>query len=417
MQRELRIAFTGTALLVLALGIGRFVLTPLLPLMQADAGLNLVAGGWLASINMLGYLAGSLICALLPMRARPALRAALPVVAVATFGMGLTDAVPLWLALRFVAGVASAALMVHGIAWSMGQLRAAGRADLEGVAFSGTGAGIVATGLLVAGLRPLGATAAELWAGFGVLSIPIVFFIWRSLNATAAPTAAGAVRDTAAPSGPAWALAAMYGLLGFAYMIPAVYLPLIAGDQLHLPALREWFWPLFGAAAALATLALPRLPERIGNRTALAACCMSMLAGMLLSVAWPSIAGLCIGTVLVGSATMPVVVLTMREARLLAPRDPTRLIAALTTAFGIGQAASPLAGAWLAERTHGFGVPMLMAAATTAVALGFALVRAPARRTRRCPRQGSPARPRPTIRPVRGTVRSRWSSARRRAGR
>ena len=56
------VASIGLLALASAMGIGRFSLTPILPLMQHDAGLTLAQGGWLACANYLGYLAGALIC-------------------------------------------------------------------------------------------------------------------------------------------------------------------------------------------------------------------------------------------------------------------------------------------------------------------------------------------------------------------
>ena len=41
----------GICALVLTIGLARFAYTPLLPLMQAQAGLSDVAGGWLAATN------------------------------------------------------------------------------------------------------------------------------------------------------------------------------------------------------------------------------------------------------------------------------------------------------------------------------------------------------------------------------
>ncbi|MGA0032642.1 MAG: YbfB/YjiJ family MFS transporter, partial [Burkholderiales bacterium] len=64
----LRIAFAGMAALAVAMGIGRFAFTPLLPLMQDDAGLSVAAGGYLASANYLGYFLGSLLATRLNMR-------------------------------------------------------------------------------------------------------------------------------------------------------------------------------------------------------------------------------------------------------------------------------------------------------------------------------------------------------------
>ena len=50
------VAFAGLAALAVAMGIGRFAFTPILPMMQDDAGLSIADGGWLASANYAGYL-------------------------------------------------------------------------------------------------------------------------------------------------------------------------------------------------------------------------------------------------------------------------------------------------------------------------------------------------------------------------
>ncbi|HET7267737.1 MAG TPA: YbfB/YjiJ family MFS transporter [Oleiagrimonas sp.] len=381
MTRELRTALIGMTLLALALGIGRFVLTPLLPLMQADSGLGLVAGGWLASTNLLGYLLGALACALWSLRPRASLRAGAVAVVVATLGMGLTTNIDALLAWRFVAGVASAVLVVYGIAWSMARLRAGNHALLEHLVFSGTGIGIVVSGVTVAVLHPLGASSAELWAGLGVVTGALFGWMWRRMGESS-PTVTGkpsAPVQPTPPSGPAWPLLAMYGLLGFAYMIPASFLPLIAGNQLHLPALREWFWPLFGLATAASTLALRWLPARIDNRTVLAACAASMVAGMVLCIIGHSIVTLLLATILIGSACMPVVMYTMREAQRLAPRNHVRLVAALTATFGVGQAAGPVFAAWLAARSGSFNAALAVGAIIAAIAMLCMLVRSPRR--------------------------------------
>jgi hypothetical protein len=51
------------------------------------------------------------------------------------------------------------------------------------------------------------------------------------------------------------------------------------------------------------------------------------------------------------------------------------LIAALTTAFGVGQIIGPLTAAWLAARQHSFDLPLLLAALALTAASGLALVR------------------------------------------
>src|SRR4051812_39899313 len=55
-----RVALSGLVALAVGMGVGRFAFTPLLPLMQADSGLTLTEGSWLAFANYLGYLVGAL---------------------------------------------------------------------------------------------------------------------------------------------------------------------------------------------------------------------------------------------------------------------------------------------------------------------------------------------------------------------
>src|SRR5437868_12683032 len=82
--------WTGLSGLAVAMGIGRFAFTPLLPLMQQDAGVSLVQGSWLATANYAGYLAGAVICIAAPPAPARAIRWGLVAIAWFTFGMGLT---------------------------------------------------------------------------------------------------------------------------------------------------------------------------------------------------------------------------------------------------------------------------------------------------------------------------------------
>src|SRR5579859_348065 len=93
-------ASIGLLALASAMGIGRFSLTPILPLMQQDAGLTLAVGGWLATANYIGYLAGALVCILMTPRPAPAIRWGLVGVGLTTLLMGFSEWPALWLALR-----------------------------------------------------------------------------------------------------------------------------------------------------------------------------------------------------------------------------------------------------------------------------------------------------------------------------
>src|SRR5438552_7421436 len=142
---RIRVAFAGLAALAVAMGIGRFALTPLLPMMQQDAGLSLAQGGYLASANYLGYLAGALL-AMRPVRSDLAVRVSLVSIGVSTLAMGMTHGMAAWILWRTVAGMASAWALVHVSSWCLEQLTASGKPGLGGVVFSGVGWGMALAG-------------------------------------------------------------------------------------------------------------------------------------------------------------------------------------------------------------------------------------------------------------------------------
>ena len=147
----------GRVALARAIGIGRCSLTPILPLMQQDAGLALTVGGWRATGNYLGCLVGAPFCVALTPAPAPAIRWGLLSVGLFTLAMGLADGQPLSLAVRLPTGVASAFVLVGTSAWAMPILARYGGEEWSGHVFAGAGIGIAFAGLfgLAAGIRGL----------------------------------------------------------------------------------------------------------------------------------------------------------------------------------------------------------------------------------------------------------------------
>ena len=134
-----------------AVGIGRFIYTPILPPMAEGLHLTKGEAGLIASANFLGYLAGAVAAASPRFSSSPRawLLAALATSAATTAAMAWAYGLTAFLALRFLGGMASAFALVFASALVLERLAAAGRANLSALHFSGVGTGIVASALLI----------------------------------------------------------------------------------------------------------------------------------------------------------------------------------------------------------------------------------------------------------------------------
>lgn len=345
------LSLAGFIALAVAMGIGRFAFTPLLPMMQSDAGLDLAQGGWLASANYLGYLVGALMAARLPWSASIQLRAGLFLVFSTTMLMGITASWPSWLAWRFIAGVASAWVLVSTSSLCIPRLAAVGQPHRAGLVFAGVGFGVAIAGLLCMALSLAGALSSQAWlilGGVALIASIGARHLWQTEPPTASPTA-----PTSPPAAsskahqPAikgyWTLIVCYGLFGFGYILPATFLPAQAKLLVSDPALFGLAWPLFGLAAAISTLLTSRLAAVSQRRTLWAVAQLIMAAGVLLPVLWPSLVAIAIAAICIGGTFMVITMLGMQEAQAMGGASHARqLMAALTAAFAAGQLAGPI---------------------------------------------------------------------------
>ncbi|MGH8809326.1 MAG: YbfB/YjiJ family MFS transporter, partial [Noviherbaspirillum sp.] len=277
-------ALAGLAALAVAMGIGRFAFTPVLPMMLQDAGLSIASGGLLASANYLGYLVGALSAIAIRIRPERAIRAGLLAIGIVTLAMGLQLPFAAWLLLRLAAGVASAWVLISVSAWCLESLAGYQRPWLNSLVFAGVGTGIAAAGLLCIVLIQGGAGSPMAWTALGILSLAVLALIWRFFPPHASVAGDG---KRAGSSGFRWNAQAIrlvicYGVFGFGYIIPATFLPVMAKAALQGSPLFGWSWPVFGLAAAFSMLCVAALVRRVGNRRLWMTCHFIMAAGVVL---------------------------------------------------------------------------------------------------------------------------------------
>jgi predicted MFS family arabinose efflux permease len=367
------IAVAGLTALGVAMGIGRFAFTPILPMMQQDAAVSVGEGGWLASANYLGYLLGALSAVTLRVRATTAIRAGLVVIGLVTLGMGLAQSFAAWLVLRALAGVGSAWVLVFASAWALGKLSAAGRSVLRGTVFAGVGTGIAVAGVFCAALMQRSAGSAMAWRGLGVITLVGTMAIWRTLRTDHD----GSVKPSRRQTGHSYRwdfdsvrLVLCYGTFGFGYIIPATFLPAMARELVTDPLVFGWAWPIFGIAAAISTLVAAAGTRFVGNRRLWALSHLVMALGVSAPVVWPTIGGIMIAAFLVGGTFMVNTMGGMQEAQIVGGPRATSLMAVMTAAFATGQVGGPLLVTYAVGPHGDFSRPLLISCLLLVVSAG-----------------------------------------------
>lgn len=364
----LRITLAGFLALAIAMGIGRFAFTPLLPMMVNDRLVTIPEGGVLASVHFLGYWLGAMFAARLTVSPTRALFVSLLVIGAATLGMGLTENFTLWLILRFLCGVCSAVTLVIVANHAIRSLAATGQARLQGWIFSGVGAGIALAGLSALAMMAGGIGSASSWEILGAVSLATGVAVCL-LTGDAFPHTVSGAESRPLPRTPlAWSVIIAYGAAGIGYIIPATYLPVMAQAVVPTPLVFGWSWPVFGAAAFLSTLLSARLHTSFSNRQIWIVSQLVMAAGLLLPVLYPHIATVTAAGVCVGGTFMVITMAGMKEAhRIAATADVQRHIAALTASFATGQMIGPAIAGWIFAATSSFSSLLIITSIVLAV--------------------------------------------------
>ncbi|CAH1671989.1 MULTISPECIES: YbfB/YjiJ family MFS transporter [unclassified Chelatococcus] len=399
LRDAIMIATASAASLAVAMGIGRFAFTAVLPMMLHDGVVDLGGGSYLATANYLGYLAGAILCTALPRTSSRLLtviiRLSLIATALLTAGMAWPQ-VDLWGPFRFLSGVVSAVAFVLTSDWCVRELASRGKVHLASLMYTGPGLGITLSGLAAGGMVAAEWRASSAWLAFAALSTLIVICVWPAYRKSAAgaevttkpasisppnhsdlkqPHARQAQEpDRGSPFEMAF-FAISYGLAGFGYIVTATFLPVIARDALPGSAWIELFWPIFGTAVVIGCILGTRTPSWIDYRAGLIACYVVQAAGVALTLVWPSVTGFVVSSTLVGLPFTIISFLAVQEVRRLRPHHVARYVGFLTVTYGIGQIAGPPLVGLLVNRvgSASLGFAIALGVAASSLLLGALL--------------------------------------------
>jgi predicted MFS family arabinose efflux permease len=371
-----RFLLSGALLLAVAMGVGRFAYTPLLPVMEHDAGLTVGGAGTLASSNLLGYLIGAGL-AMAPFTHRRRLlivRCAIVAVVVTTALMA-ADSV-FWLLLRFLTGVASALVLV--LASSIVLERAAhhNQGSWPPLVFSGVGVGIAFSGVAVPVFVHMGGSRAA-WIGIACISAVAIGWTLRYFIDDARPAAP--VPSPIAQHLPkhrktfAW-LMAVYTAEAFAYIIPATFLAAIVSRIPSIARFADLEWVLVGLAAALATFPWIHAGARLGKARSLALALGIQAVGIVAPYLGGGVLPIVVAALTLGGTFMAITLFTTGLAREIFPLGTSAAISRLTVLYALGQMIGPSIATQIALRTGSYDVALLTAGTIACIAAVTTLI-------------------------------------------
>ena len=361
--------------LMMAMGIGRFALTPQMPHLLSEGQIDLTGAGLIAAANYLGYFVGAVdsIFARSHHHVRGRLYGGLWLCVLLTLASYWADGFWPHLVLRFGTGVASAWVLVMITSLSQPLAIAAGRPRLGALIFAGPGLGILLTGLLALGSNLMGQSSATLWLVYGLVALLMLLAILPFLPK---PTIAVTQATSAGNNGSIVHLCWIYFLYGLGYIIPATFLSQMANAQFKGAWQADLFWPCFGLAAALGVVVTSlRRKKPHTTRRWLMATLWLQAAGVfacLLGNSW----GLALGVLLCGAPFLACMQLVMARLREVAPHGYQRSTGLLTASFAIGQLSGPVLASVSSHLSGGLQ-PALVVAGAGLLLAGSVLINRP----------------------------------------
>lgn len=360
--------------LMMAMGIGRFALTPQMPHLLSEGQVDLTAAGLIAAANYLGYLLGAVdaMFAHRPQQVQRRLYGGLWLCVLLTLASFWANGFWSHLLLRFGTGVASAWVLVMITALSQPLAAAAGRPRLGALVFAGPGLGIFLTGLLALVSHLLQQTSATLWLIYAGVALLMLLAIVRILPQPGTHTPVASLNGNHSNRGIP-RLAAVYALYGVGYIIPATFLSQMANAQFHGQWQADLFWPCFGLGAAIGVL-LVSLRRHDPNTTRhwLTATLWLQALGVFACLLGSGY-GLALGVMLCGMPFLACMQLVMQRSRELAPHTTQRNAGLLTACFAVGQLSGPLLAALSSHFSGGLQPALVIAGSGLLIAGGLAL--------------------------------------------
>jgi len=375
-SKALAVASGGMIAMAAAMGIGRFVYTPILPFMEAALHITKAEAGLIATANFAGYLAGALLASW------PGIKGSrrfwcigmLAFSALPTGLMAATTSLEFFMVLRFTGGLASAFVLVFGSSLVLETLARHQRTALASLHFGGVGLGIALSAILVAQIDTQGYDWRSQWLACAITTLLAAGLVWllikpESEHHAASPASASAPQDGGSPGKAALtAHIFAYGLFGFGYVITATFISTMVRTEPAVQSLEPVIWLIVGLAGVPSVLIWTTIARHLGTAKGFALACLVEAIAVTVSVLGTGPVAMIVAAVFLGGTFMGITALGLIRAREFGSLDSRRLMALMTAAFGLGQMIGPSFAGYAFQFGNSFMFPSLTAATALLVA-------------------------------------------------
>ena len=352
---------TGIAALTIAVGIGRFSYTPILPYMISELNLTTTEAGLIASSNYLGYLLGSLIPIFpqFPKNIRSIFIYSIFISIISLFAMGLTNTFEVFILIRFIHGIFSAFVLILGTSLIVSHVQKKGKIFLGTAHFSGVGLGMALSAIVVSYLGFLNFTWDELWFSIGILAIMLSFQIIKFTPIQKAEVKYNLKSKNKTNLGFSL-ITISYGLYGFGYVAFGTFISTMSRLTPGIEKTEPYVWFVVGVTGIPSVFFWNWFGSKIGNDIGLFLANLILGLGVLFSVLINNEFGIFISCILFGLSFVPITSMCLLEGQERFSGSFIVSTAILTFSFSIGQMIGPYLSGLLTDYYNSFFFSMII---------------------------------------------------------
>ena len=328
--------------------------------MKADLNISYGLAGWLGTINLAGYLFGTLLTSALSLRVPPH-RLVQIGIALATIGMGTlatVTSVPLLLTGMTLGGVGGAMAWIPAPLVTASVFPPTRRAFAMSIGSGAIGLGIVVATLLARGIRQI-ANDPTLWRPMWLIQalVGALAFILSLIVLRPGPIVAGSPpKISVLRRVPRWWSPTLaYTCFGLGYVLFATYVvSALETDAGFSKSHASLVFALLGMGNAIGAISTSALLRRFGRRVVMPSAFLAAGAGCLaVLVGTEPVVSLSLFLFGFGMAAA-VVCITSYIGETLRPQEFSAAFGAMTACFGVAQTVGPRLGGYMVDHLGSF---------------------------------------------------------------